>query len=180
MFNPFKGPKPTRKREQTMGDKGDFETLYTQYAEKVYQKCLSMTKDSEAAQDFTQEIFIKVFSKLDTFKQNSAPATWLYSIAHNYCLDQIRISKRMNWQDLPEGLELAEESVVSDEQQLQAMEQLLDTLSVEEATLLRLKYEQGLSISQISQQLNLNESAIKMRLKRSRDKLNQLFGRQGF
>jgi RNA polymerase sigma factor (sigma-70 family) len=179
MFKPFKGSKPTRKREQTMGEKGDFETLYTQYAEKVYRKCLSMTKDSEAAQDFTQEIFIRVFSKLDTFQQKSSPSTWLYSIAHNYCLDQLRIGKRMNWQDFPEGMELAEEPTVSDEHQLQAMEQLLDTLPVEEASLLRLKYEQGLSISQISQQLNLHESAIKMRLKRSRDKLNQLFGQQG-
>ncbi|QHV93769.1 RNA polymerase sigma factor [Spirosoma endbachense] len=178
MHKSLNGQKPNRKREQSAWAKDDFETLYTQYADQVYRKCLSMTKDSEDAQDFTQEIFIKVFSKLDTFKQQSAPSTWLYSIAHNYCLDQIRISKRMNLQGLPEGVELVEEPAVSDELQLQALERLMENLPVEEVTLLRLKYEQGLSVSQIGRQLNLNESAIKMRLKRTRDKLNRLINQR--
>ncbi|QIP13770.1 RNA polymerase sigma factor [Spirosoma aureum] len=177
MPNLFKGQKPNQKRQQNTWVKDDFETLYRQYAEKVFQKCLSMTRDSDAAQDFTQEIFMRVFNKLDTFKQKSAPSTWLYSIAHNYCLDQIRIGKRMSLQELPEGMELAEEVVVSDEVQLQALDQLMEDLPAQEATLLRLKYEHGLSINQISQQLNIAESAIKMRLKRSRDKLNRLISR---
>ncbi|QHV94001.1 RNA polymerase sigma factor [Spirosoma endbachense] len=179
MLNPFEGSKSKQKQQRNAWVQNDFETLYKQYAEKVYQKCLSMTKDSEAAQDFTQDIFIRVLSKLDTFQQKSAPSTWLYSIAHNYCLDQIRLGKRMKLQDFPEGVELAEEAIVSDELQLQALEQLIEDLPVEEAALLRLKYEQGQSISELSQQFNLHESTIKMRLKRSRDKLNRLIRQLG-
>eukprot|EP01031_Cornospumella_fuschlensis_P015460 gene15460-18893_t len=55
-----------------------FETLYNRYVNKVYRRCLSMTKDSEKAEDFTQDIFLKVFSKLDAFQERSTFSTWLY------------------------------------------------------------------------------------------------------
>ena len=60
-----------------------FDALYKRYVGKVYKRCLSMTKDSEQAQDFTQDIFLKVFSKLEAFQQRSTFSTWLYSIAYN-------------------------------------------------------------------------------------------------
>ena len=71
-----------------------FETLYNRYVTKVYRRCLSMTNDTEKAEDFTQDIFLKVFDKLDDFQQRSSFATWLYSISYNYCADQLRLAKR--------------------------------------------------------------------------------------
>ena len=72
-----------------------FETLYDRYVGKVYNRCYSLTKDAEKAQDFTHDIFIRMFSRLDRFQGRSTFSTWLYSISYNYCMDQLRASKRM-------------------------------------------------------------------------------------
>lgn len=61
------------------------------------------------------------------------------------------------------------------EAQWQVQDAALNQLSPDELRLLRLKYEQELSIRQISQQYNLSESAVKMRLKRSRHLLLTMF-----
>lgn len=159
----------------------NFDAIYKRYAEKVYQKCLSMTKDPEVAKDFTQDIFIKVFCKLDTFQNRSAFLTWLYSISHNYCLDQLRLTKRMNTEPL---IETYTQEVIEPDQadpfltQWCALEQAMNTISSEEATLLRLKHEQGLSIKLIGERYQISESAVKMRLKRSRDKVCKVYNQQ--
>ena len=158
-----------------------FDAIYNRYAAKVYQKCLSMTKDPEVAKDFTQDIFIKVFCKLDTFQNRSAFLTWLYSISHNYCLDQLRLTKRMSTEPLMETY--AQEVVEPDQSdpfitQWHALEKAMNTIPVEEATLLRLKHEQGLSVKSIGEQYQISESAVKMRLKRSRDKVSKLYNKQ--
>lgn len=155
-----------------------FEALYQRYSQKVFQKCLSLTKDSEAAQDFTQDIFIKVFNKLDTFQNRSAFSTWLYSITHHYCLDQLRIGKRFYTEslsdDLQNRLSASDDSALLDEK-LETLEALVSTLPVEDMTLLRLKYEQNRSVKELAHLYNLTESAVKMRLKRTRDRLQRSY-----
>lgn len=171
--------KPFRDTEQSDTLTADsFELLYRQYAGKVYQKCLSMTKDSDTAQDFTHDIFMKVFAKLSSFQNRSAFSTWLYSVSHNYCLDQLRIGKRFSTESFSEGTTsaVAEQDPSSGvECRLQALEEVMKRLPAPEVDLLRLKYEQGLSITEIAQHYGLNESAVKMRLKRTRDKLRTLY-----
>lgn len=154
-----------------------FETLYNRYAGQVFQKCLSMTNDDETARDFTQDIFIKVFDKLDTFESRSAFSTWLYSISHNYCVDQIRVRKRYSSQSLHDcpTTDFADDLSTSVEHRLQTLEKVLQYISDEELTFLRLKHEQGQSIKELAARYCLTESAVKMRLKRIRDKLQKLY-----
>ncbi|WP_338869634.1 sigma-70 family RNA polymerase sigma factor [Spirosoma sp. SC4-14] len=152
-----------------------FENIYKRYVGKVYQKCLAMTNDPEMAKDFTQDIFIKVYAKLSTFQNRSTFSTWLYSISHNYCLDYLRSCKRTESLSDTVIREICEpeqtEPLVTP---WKALSLFLNNLPEEEVNLLRLKYEQGLSVKFISEQYNLSESSVKMRLKRSRDKLRIL------
>jgi RNA polymerase sigma-70 factor (ECF subfamily) len=160
-----------------------FELLYNRYVTKVYQRCLSMSKDPVKAQDFTQDIFLKVFGKLDTFQQRSSFSTWLYSISYNYCLDQLRSGKvtptisidtipQIDIADIQES-QLREEAII-------LMGKAMKMLSADEQRLLKLKYEDSLSVEEIAQLYSIKSSAVKMRLKRSRDKIrllhNQLWG----
>lgn len=157
-----------------------FETLYNRYVSKVYQRCLSMTKDSEKAEDFTHDIFLKVFDKLDAFQQRSSFSTWLYSIAYNYCADQLRLAKRFNTTGT-EGLEQhMDESYEAQlhEESILMVKQAMETLSLKERSLLRLKYEDGMTIDEIAQLYAIKPSAVKMRLKRSREKVQHLYARQ--
>ncbi|GAB3952142.1 RNA polymerase sigma factor [Spirosoma harenae] len=151
-----------------------FEKLYNRYVGKVYRRCLSMTKNAEQAQDFTQDIFLKVFHKLDAFQQRSSFSTWLYAIAYNYCADQIRVAKRLPTVALATSLEQTwTESMDAQihEDTLQLVQQAMDRLSSQERIFLRLKYEDGLSVEEIAQLYDLKLSAVKMRLKRSRERL---------
>ena len=155
-----------------------FETLYNRYVNKVYRRCLSMTKDPLKAEDFTHDIFLKVFHKLDAFQERSSFSTWLYSIAYNYCSDQIRLARRLPFMGIEEGFSNNIPEVkdgLLHEETIQLVNQAMQSLSVNEQNLLRLKYEEGLSIIAIAQQCHLKESTVKMRLKRSRDKISRLY-----
>lgn len=158
-----------------------FETLYNRYVSKVYQRCLFMTKDAEQAQDFTHDIFIKVFDKLDNFQQRSSFSTWLNSIAHNYCADQIRLAKRLHTTPIDTGIEAnltePKESQIQEEA-IQLVKQALESLSLKEQALLRLKYEEEMSIDEIAQLYKIKTSAVKMRLKRSKAKIHAFYEQQ--
>lgn len=156
-----------------------FETLYNRYVNKVYRRCLSLTKDAVKAEDFTHDIFLRVYGNLSNFRGNSAFSTWLYSISYNYCMDQLRRAKR----DLTSPMDSYQDYQWADtsdpenmESQLQLLANVMSTISPEEARMLRLKYEEGLDIKEIASQLNLKDSAVKMRLKRTRDKIRRLYG----
>ena len=155
-----------------------FETLYSRYVGKVYQRCLSMTKDSDQAQDFTHDIFIKAFAKLEGFQERARFSTWLYSIAYNYCADQLRLAKRLPTTSIEDSLApyqvVANESQVAEEA-MSMVSQALKQLPEEDRRILSLKYEDGMSVEEIAQLYDLNVSTVKMRLKRSRDKVRKLY-----
>ena len=154
-----------------------FETLYNRYVSKVYRRCLSLTKDDAKAQDFTHDIFLRVIASLGNFKERSAFSTWLYSISYNYCMDQRRLANRNVMVSIQDDIEYtvpdAEENEVV-EYKLQHLKDVLSTISPDEIVFLRLKYEDGLDIKEIARQFNLKDSAVKMRLKRTRDKIRRL------
>lgn len=153
-----------------------FETLYNRYVGKVYSRCLSMTKDTEKAQDFTHDIFIRMFARLDRFEERSTFSTWLYSISYNYCVDQIRVSKRLPTTTLDEEIDcqLPTDDAEQAEYSMQQLAQAMSSIAPQDAQLLRLKYQDGLDVQQISEKLNLKNSAVKMRLKRARDRVRDL------
>lgn len=155
-----------------------FETLYNRYVSKVYRRCLSMTKNTEKAEDFTHDIFLKVFNKLDAFQERSSFSTWLYSIAFNYCSDQIRLAKRLTFSTIDE---LIEQNIPDSmdaqlhEETLLLVKKAMNTLTIQDQTLLQLKYEEGMRVDQIAQTYNITISAVKMRLKRSREKVHKVY-----
>ncbi|WP_461148952.1 RNA polymerase sigma factor [Spirosoma pulveris] len=155
-----------------------FEALYKRYVGKVYNRCLSITKDTEKAEDFTHDIFIRTFSRLDRFQERSTFSTWLYSIAYNYCMDQIKISNRLPIKSLDEDLthqfvDMNDSDLF--EERAYHLAKALSKIATEDVTLLQMKYQQGLDINQIAKELDLNVSAVKMRLKRSREKVRRLY-----
>lgn len=158
-----------------------FEVLYNRYVNKVYRRCLSLIKDTTKAEDFTHDIFLRVYGNLNSFREHSTFSTWLYSISYNYCMDQIRYAHRTPTVAIDEELEHQWPDTSSEgeflETQFQQLSRVLGQISDEETQMLRLKYEDGLDIRAIANQLALKDSAVKMRLKRTRDKLRRLYGR---
>ena len=72
------------------GDADAFRGLYDRYAGGVYTMAMRMTNDASVAEDVTQEVFLVLWKKVATFKGTSKFSTWLFGIAMNGCLAQLR------------------------------------------------------------------------------------------
>ncbi len=156
-----------------------FDLLYKRYGGKIYSKCISMLKDEALAHDATQEVFTKIFLNLSKFNEKSRFSTWVYSITYNYCIDYIRRKKKnanLFMDDISRLPEIEDE--VSDDEILSiAVHQLkviLEELDDGERAILLMKYQDGMSIKEIASLLNKTESAVKMRIKRAKERAKHL------
>lgn len=76
------------------GDSAAARELYEAHVDRVYRLCYRMAGEDHLAQDFTQEAFIRAFTKLDTFRGDSAFGTWLCAVATSVSLNGLRKVKR--------------------------------------------------------------------------------------
>jgi RNA polymerase sigma-70 factor (ECF subfamily) len=76
------------------GKQGAFKTLVDSYQQMVLNVCYGFVQDYDDAQDLAQEVFIQVYHKLSSFREDAKLSTWIYRIAVNYSLNYIRSKKR--------------------------------------------------------------------------------------
>ena len=156
-------------------DADRFGLLYDRYVTKVYQKCIGMTRDKELAQDLTHDIFLKVFVNLAKFDHRSKFGTWVYSITYNYCLDHLRKAQRQKLTHVDDesmAEDLAEDTYERELLDLRSehIDAVLAVLEPTDRTMLLMRYQEEHSIKEISELLNISESAVKMRLLRARER----------
>ncbi len=72
------------------GDAAAFERIYRLHRRKVYNLCLRMTGDRTEAEDLTQDVFLQLLRKIDTFRGESAFSTWLHRMSVNIVLMRFR------------------------------------------------------------------------------------------
>jgi RNA polymerase sigma-70 factor, ECF subfamily len=75
------------------GDAGAFEIIYQQHSRRVYALCLRMLRDPVEAEDLVQDVFMRLFRKIRTFRGESAFSTWLHRLAVNLVLMRLRKKK---------------------------------------------------------------------------------------
>jgi len=80
-------------RRAQQGDTGAFERIYQLHCSRIYALCLRMVGNSTEAEDLTQEAFLLIFRKIQTFRGESAFSTWLYRLTLNVVLMQLRKKK---------------------------------------------------------------------------------------
>uniref|UniRef100_UPI00404B3907 RNA polymerase sigma factor n=1 Tax=Gelidibacter sp. TaxID=2018083 RepID=UPI00404B3907 len=156
-----------------------FEVLYDRYSKIVYNKCYGFAKDEDEAKDLTQDVFLKLFVKLITFKGTSKFSTWLYAFTYNHCVNYVTRStqKKIEKQAIESsGLEnVSDESEEDDDSihmmKVEYLKEALDQISPDEKMILLLKYQDLLSVKELETVLGIGESAVKMRLKRAKERL---------
>ncbi|MGA0557468.1 RNA polymerase sigma factor [Larkinella sp. VNQ87] len=157
------------------------DALYKRYVNKVYGSCLTFTRDPIKAEDYTHDIFLQVFSKIDQFQGRSAFSTWLYSIAQNYCRQKLRVANRLDLVAIDEiDIENLPDHETSDtvHTMLHQLSMVMEKLSPDKLALLQLKYVENVDVTEIARQYNINNSAVKMRLKRTRDQVIDVYNKQ--
>lgn len=136
---------------------------------------MTLLKDAHKAQDATQDILMKVVLNLSKFSGKSKFSTWVYSITYNFCIDYIRKGKR-NPSTLIEDTSVIEDipDEISDklmlEVKIESLKIVLDKLPIEDKAILLMKYMDGMSIRDIADVQDRTESAVKMKIKRAKEK----------
>ncbi len=160
-----------------------FEVLYDRYSSLVYNKCYGFAKDADEAKDLTQDVFLKLFVKLASFKGKSKFSTWLYSFTYNHCVNYVTRSTAKKFEkqsvDYTEIENISGDDDESDDSilsmKVDKLKVALELISPEEKMILLLKYQENLSVKEIEAALSIGESAVKMRVKRAKDKLIKVY-----
>ena len=159
-------------------DTAAFGLLYDRYANKVFAKCYSFTRDRPLAEDLAHDVFLKAYLKLGEFRFEAKFSTWLYSITYHACVEYKRQGAKAVYhqqaytaEQHQSALSEVESEAILLELQLEQLTELLDKINPEEKALLLMKYQDGMSIDELVQLTGLGESAVKMRLKRAKNKV---------
>ncbi len=154
-----------------------FEEIYERYAIKIYQKCLSFTKDEAEAKDVAHDVIVRIYLSLSKFGKKSKFSTWIYAVTYNHCVDyqakkkkQFKLVEELRHEEVETKTEVLSDEDIMDIN-IVTLEKLLEKLSVAEKSLLLMKYQDGFSIKEIAELTGSGESAIKMKLMRTKAKL---------
>ncbi len=159
-----------------------FEVLYDRYATLVYNKCYGFARDEDEAKDLTQDVFLKLFVKLASFKGKSKFSTWLYAFTYNHCVNYVtrNTAKKIEKKSVDyTDIENVSDSEIEDKEflnmRVDKLKKCMELISPDEKMILLLKYQDFLTIKEIESVLDIGESAVKMRIKRAKDKLIQVY-----
>lgn len=154
-----------------------FRDLYQTNYPKVYRLCLGYMKGNYTqANELCQEVFIKVWENLSSFRQESAISTWVYRITVNTCLLYLRkkkdipVSKVLN--NLESHPEEEENSTAEKEQKLASLYHCIENLNKENKSIILLELE-GIPQKEIAEIMGLNHEAIRVRIHRIKNELTK-------
>lgn len=158
-----------------------FGVLYERHSHVVYNKCYGFTKTKAEAQDLAQDVFVKLFQKLSSFKGQSKFSTWLYSFTYNMCVDHVNknVIKTVSNSNL-EQEDLSHLQIETEDYSLfqlreDTLKKALEEITPEDKMMLLLKYQDDFSIKDIMAVLEISEGAVKMRLKRAKARIIEAY-----
>jgi len=174
------------------GDADAFEEIVKTYEKPIYNLALRYTANPDDAFDVTQDVFLRVYRSIDTFKGQSKFSTWLYQIATNICIDYCRKASRKKEISMVVTDESGEETEMdfadtspTPEQSVEHTElreeitRCIEKLGDEHRMILILRDIDGLSYQEIGSILGMEQGTVKSRLFRAREKLRGLLLKSG-
>ncbi|MAZ26300.1 MAG: RNA polymerase [Cytophagaceae bacterium] len=161
--------------------------LVHKYERYVFTLCLRMVKNNEEAEEVAQDVFVKAYQKLRTFRQESRFSTWIYRIAYNRCLDYLAAAKRKINVDNIERIKDHQLShtehaldLLHKKERSMHLKKCLDKLPEDEAFLITVYYFEEKSVSEVAAITGLGESNVKVKLYRGRKRLFNLLNAELF
>lgn len=159
-----------------------FGHLVNRYQGMVYRVCVKITGEPESAKDLAQEVFIKAYKALPSFRSQSAFSTWLYQIAYRSCLDWKRANAR-EWKHRTTSA-VAEndwvtartpEDAALDKERAAELDRNLGSLGEPYRSVVQQYYFDRQSYQEIAQQRGVSVKTVESQLYRAR----QMMRRQG-
>jgi len=149
--------------------------LYQRYMDLVYGVCLKYFKESEKAKDAVMNIFEELVVKLKKHEVENFKS-WLYQLAKNHCLMQLRTPRNLKTIELPESLMQSHESVhlngvLEKEENFQRLEYCLTTLSEDQRKAVQLFYIEGKCYNEIVELMGQEWSQVRSSIQNGRRNL---------
>lgn len=157
----------------------NFDSLYKTYYPKVLKLCLGYTGSYPQAQDLAQETFVKVWQHLPTFKGESSVSTWIYRIAVNTCLNQLRAEKQqpIDFLQVYHTEQIADEASELD-QEISMLYICIHKLSQADRLIITLVLEDT-PYPEIAQIIGISEGNLRVKIHRIKQQLTTLYQRYG-
>ncbi len=170
-------------RQLAEGSEAAFRTLFLAYRDKLYTYVAKVSGSEEAAEDVVHEVFLKLWSKRAELPEIENLNAYLYRIARN---DSINLFRRMAKETLilseigrEQGLETGFEGEdrITHAEVLATIKEAVEKLTPQQRQVFLMSREQGLKVSEISQQLNIAEQTVKNRITEALKALRADIGR---
>jgi RNA polymerase sigma-70 factor (ECF subfamily) len=154
------------------GDRAAFSPLVDHYWDRLYRWLYHLTRDRHAAEDLTQDTFMKAFAALKRFEPGTNFGAWLFRIAHNACANHLRGRRRREPlpAELP-GHETGPAQMAADREAAEGLAQAVDQLPPDFRAAFLLRAQEDLSFREIADVLGLTEETARWRVFKARQKL---------
>lgn len=166
-------------RRAQQGDADAFEAVYREHAGRIYALCLRMSGDAQAAKELVQDVFVRAWEKLDTFRGESAFSSWLHRLAVNVVLMDRRARARRAEESLDEDEESAPvaAAIARSPELRMDLEQAIAALPRMARQVFVLFDVEGYSHAEIGTMLGIADGTSKAHLFRARGLLKEMLGR---
>lgn len=146
----------------------DVREIVMKYSDMLYKICIVMLCNEQDVQDAIQDTFCRYLERRPDFRDEGHEKAWLIRVATNRCRDMLRFRLRHPKISIDE----LENSLAAPEQK-EILRELLE-LPVRQRTVMYLHYVEGYRIREVAEILHITEGAVKMRLQRGREQMQQL------
>ena len=155
------------------------DTMMKNYGQDILQLVYSYVKNQTIAEDLTQDIFIKCYRNLHTYRKKAKLKTWLWSIAINHCKDYLKswynknvvLSNEVLDSEFDEANQLESKVIQQDEDDRLVAHVM--SLSVEFREVIYLFYFEEMPIKEIASVTGINSNTVKTRLRRAKQLLKE-------
>lgn len=154
-------------RQFKNGDIRGYNEIVRKYQQQVYWVIRKMVLDHDEADDITQEVFIKVYSALNEFREESNLFTWLYRIATNYSINYLRKVKTRNTVSVDmvaepiESSEKRSDEIIDEETRRKVLEEAIETLPAQQRAVFNMRYYDEMPYDEIANILGKSVGGIK-------------------
>ena len=165
-------------KDAKAGKESAFNMIYYKYKEFVISLLYQYLNDMDEAKDLSNIVFLKVYQKLSKFTDYSSFGGWLRILTKNTAIDYLRTlkNKAISIDDQENGIQLSNISNVADENRSLTYTNLIemfDSLPETNKKVVKLYYESGMTVDQISKAMNVPVGTIKSYLYRTRNNLKK-------
>ncbi|ADV48848.1 RNA polymerase sigma factor [Cellulophaga sp. E16_2] len=152
-----------------------FKAIYQENHPRVYRMCLGYASgDHMTASDYAQEVFIKVWEHLPSFRKEATISTWIYRITVNTCLISLRKKRSIPFSKVMRTVEITnpENESQSTEKNFKALYRCIDLLTKDNKSIILLELE-GIPQKEIANIMGISHEAIRIRIHRIKNELTK-------